>query len=295
MFQQASDIYRGLYESNPNSAQAARDFSVSLDCLGNFYLSRGQSGDAELALGCFMRSLRLDDMVFSGGPDSVGAIRNIVLSLFMVGRITLQLGDENHASAYFDRCGSILKKCKDDGRDIRDLEPVEPGLKQVLLRFEPPVLNPNLILLPEVVKTLVEARKVATLKARPAMESTIETLEGTKTVKKDDYICQGPEGELWPQSKVKLDKKYFPEGDPDAAGWQTYVPRPDLPPVFATRIGIRFQVINGDDRLSGKAGDYLVTSSKDSNDVWIVDGEIFIKTYKFSSDFDILSKGLWIP
>ena len=48
-----------LQESNPNSAQAARDVSVSLNKLGDFYLARGQSGDAEEALRCFQQSLAI--------------------------------------------------------------------------------------------------------------------------------------------------------------------------------------------------------------------------------------------
>ena len=42
-------IRKQLFEANPNSAQAAHDVSVSLDRLGDFYLGRGHSGDAERA------------------------------------------------------------------------------------------------------------------------------------------------------------------------------------------------------------------------------------------------------
>jgi tetratricopeptide (TPR) repeat protein len=48
-----------LLEQNPESAEAARDVSVSLNNLGDFLAQRGQPGDAELAFGHYTRSLEL--------------------------------------------------------------------------------------------------------------------------------------------------------------------------------------------------------------------------------------------
>ena len=50
-FEESLRIAQQLFEANPNSAQAARDVSVSLNKLGDFYLSRGQAGDAERGAG----------------------------------------------------------------------------------------------------------------------------------------------------------------------------------------------------------------------------------------------------
>ncbi|CAN5440386.1 hypothetical protein BH18VER2_BH18VER2_06500 [soil metagenome] len=46
-----------LLQANPDSAQAARDVSVSLDRLGDFLAQRGQPGDAEGALKDYTRSV----------------------------------------------------------------------------------------------------------------------------------------------------------------------------------------------------------------------------------------------
>ena len=62
-----------LFEANPNSAQAAHDVSVSLDRLGDFYLGRGPSGDAERACAEFEECLRIRKQLFEANPNSAQA------------------------------------------------------------------------------------------------------------------------------------------------------------------------------------------------------------------------------
>ncbi|MBN2241510.1 MAG: hypothetical protein JW793_02375, partial [Acidobacteria bacterium] len=53
----AHDLLEKVYQANPQSAQAARDVSVSLERLADFLASRGQEGDADKALGYYERGL----------------------------------------------------------------------------------------------------------------------------------------------------------------------------------------------------------------------------------------------
>jgi tetratricopeptide (TPR) repeat protein len=55
-YQRSNEVLEGLLRDNPQSGEAARDVSVSLDKLGDFLARRGQAGDAEKALGHYQRS-----------------------------------------------------------------------------------------------------------------------------------------------------------------------------------------------------------------------------------------------
>ena len=76
-FEESLRIRKQLYEANPNSAQAVRDVSVSLDRLGDFYLRRGASGDAERALAQFEESYRILKQLYEANPNSAQAVRAI--------------------------------------------------------------------------------------------------------------------------------------------------------------------------------------------------------------------------
>ena len=55
-YERSLEVREGLLRDNPQSGQAARDVSVSLDRLGDFLARRGRPGDAEKALGHYERS-----------------------------------------------------------------------------------------------------------------------------------------------------------------------------------------------------------------------------------------------
>ena len=80
-FEQSHKIHQRLFEANPNAAQAARDLSVSLNKLGDFYLARGQAGDAELALTQFEQSLKIRKQIFEANPNAAQAARDLLVSL----------------------------------------------------------------------------------------------------------------------------------------------------------------------------------------------------------------------
>ncbi|MFZ4082798.1 MAG: hypothetical protein ACOYKN_16340, partial [Pirellula sp.] len=82
-------------EANPNSAQALRDLSVSLNKLGDFYLARGKSGDAELALVQFEESLDIRKQLAEANPNSAQALRDLSVSLERMSDVIGQQEKEN--------------------------------------------------------------------------------------------------------------------------------------------------------------------------------------------------------
>ncbi|MBX7169263.1 MAG: tetratricopeptide repeat protein, partial [Pirellulales bacterium] len=79
-FQKSLELREQLQRANPGSAAAARDVSVSLNKLGDFYLARGQAGDAEEALRCFQQSLELREQLQRANPGSAAAARDLLIS-----------------------------------------------------------------------------------------------------------------------------------------------------------------------------------------------------------------------
>jgi hypothetical protein len=130
------------------------------------------------------------------------------------------------------------------------------------------------------------AKKVRPIWAtRVAQAQTVETLEGSETVREGDYLCRGVQNEIWPQTAEKLQQKYDATDTADEEGWRQYRPKPDAKGVMAAQIDHPFSVQAAWGELSGKAGDYLVKSFEDRDvdypeDVWIVDRGLFAATYE---------------
>jgi len=68
---------------------------VSLNKLGDFYLARGKSGDAELALVQFEESLRIDKQLAEANPNSAQALRDLSVSLERMSDVIGQQEKEN--------------------------------------------------------------------------------------------------------------------------------------------------------------------------------------------------------
>ncbi|MBX7169186.1 MAG: toll/interleukin-1 receptor domain-containing protein, partial [Pirellulales bacterium] len=119
-FQQSLEIAEDLQRANPGSAAAARDVSVSLNKLGDFYLARGQAGDAEEALRCFQQSLELREQLQRANPGSAAAARDVSVSLNKLGGFYLargQAGDAEEALRCFQQSLEIAE----------DLQRANPG------------------------------------------------------------------------------------------------------------------------------------------------------------------------
>jgi tetratricopeptide (TPR) repeat protein len=104
-----------LLTANPDSAQAARDVSVSLKNLGNILIQRGQLGDAEAALKNYTRSLEIEQKLLAANPDSAQAKSGISWAWQCLG-IALskrnQTGDGEKVTQYFDWCVQIREALK---------------------------------------------------------------------------------------------------------------------------------------------------------------------------------------
>jgi len=148
-------------------------------------------------------------------------------------------------------------------------------------------------------KNFVRATKTKAIKAKPInvlladssvlSKFLLDTIEGHASLKAGSMICIGAAGDAWMQSKEKLIAKYNIT-DIDGEGWITCVPKPDNE-VFAVEIDHDFcvyaqygedHVVDGAKRhvLFGKAGDWMLQSTTDRNDVWIVAQKLFNATYE---------------
>lgn len=143
------------------------------------------------------------------------------------------------------------------------------------------LLNPNGQLLAAVEQRLRLARKTKPIWARRLeADQTIQTLEGSIHAAAGSYLCRGVVGEFWAQAESKLREKYSESDEFDSEGWQRFDPKPDAPLVEATEVDEPFQVESHFGTLSGKPGDYIVRSTTDGSDVWIVAKAIFDASYE---------------
>lgn len=102
--------------------------------------------------------------------------------------------------------------------------------------------------------------------------NNVDTLEGTQKVNKSDIICKGQDGEIWNQPKSRLEEKYTKIKDD--AEWSEWKPKGEKVEAFKFEKG-NFKI----DSMNGKKGDWVLRDIKDKNDVWIVDNDLFNKTY----------------
>ncbi|MGC8493672.1 MAG: tetratricopeptide repeat protein [Syntrophobacteraceae bacterium] len=79
-FRKALEISERLLESNPDSAQAARDVSITFERLGTLHHKRGKPGDAEEALNCFRKALEIRERLLEANPDSAQTARELIVS-----------------------------------------------------------------------------------------------------------------------------------------------------------------------------------------------------------------------
>ena len=100
-FEESLKIRKQIYEANPNSAQAARDLSVSYERLGDFYRARGQSGDAERALTQFEESLKIRKQIYDANPNSAQAATDLAISNERLGDFQRDLGNADASFKHY--------------------------------------------------------------------------------------------------------------------------------------------------------------------------------------------------
>jgi hypothetical protein len=133
--------------------------------------------------------------------------------------------------------------------------------------------------------TWFHAKKTRPIWAQEIKEAKkVKTLEGEETVEPGHFLCKGEAGDIWPQKKADLEKKYVATEE-ETDGWRKYLPRPDAEGVMAAEVGHPFVVYAKWGELKGKAGDFLIKNYADKAvdhpaDVWLVDQKLFGQTYE---------------
>ena len=94
-------VSRDLHAATPRRAYDARDVSISNEQLADFYLGRGQAGDAERSLTHFEESLRISQQLYEANPNSAQAARDVSVSLSKLGDFYLGRGDAERALTHF--------------------------------------------------------------------------------------------------------------------------------------------------------------------------------------------------
>jgi hypothetical protein len=130
------------------------------------------------------------------------------------------------------------------------------------------------------------AKKTRPIWAQEIKEAKkVKTLEGEETVEPGHFLCRGEAGDIWPQKKADLEKKYVATEEDSPDGWRKYLPRQDAEGVMAAEVGHPFVVHAKWGELKGKAGDFLIKNYADQKadypaDVWLVDQNLFGQTYE---------------
>ena len=98
-----------LYAQNPNDAQAARDVSVSLNALGDFYVRRGERGDAGRALESYQRCHETLERLYAQNPNDAQVARDLAVSHLKLYQIAQQTGEEEMGMEHLQTCHRILR------------------------------------------------------------------------------------------------------------------------------------------------------------------------------------------
>jgi tetratricopeptide (TPR) repeat protein len=111
--------------ASPESAEAARDVSMSLETLAVLIARRAKPGDSEQALDHLQRGLEIRERLLTANPESAQAARDVFRSHFRLSELHRQRGDEQAAKDSFAKCFAILDDFVKRGRpmdaEMRDL------------------------------------------------------------------------------------------------------------------------------------------------------------------------------
>jgi len=127
MLEQAHTLLAEVYRADPDSAQAARDVSVSLNKLADVLGRRGQTGDAEKALELFEESLGirrrlLNPAVAASSLDYFISLHNVAATLLR----RKQPGDAERALALTEERLGLCKA-------LYESAPLVPRYAQALM------------------------------------------------------------------------------------------------------------------------------------------------------------------
>ena len=113
------EIAETISDKRPDSIDAQRDVSVSLNNVANIYL---QKGDVQLALDNYSQSLKIRETISDKRPDSIDAQRDVSVSLDKVANIYLQKGDVQLALDNYSQSLKIAETISDKRPDSIDAQ-----------------------------------------------------------------------------------------------------------------------------------------------------------------------------
>ena len=116
----AVQILRVLQADTPQSEEAAREFSIALNKLGNFLVMRGSTGDADLALRSMDESLKICRRLHKNNPDSAQAARDLSIALVNLGEFQMtrrSTGDAEQALRCLEESLEILRRLHKNNPD----------------------------------------------------------------------------------------------------------------------------------------------------------------------------------
>ncbi len=112
-YKRSMELREGLSKAAPDSADAAREFSVSLEKLGDLLARHGKPGDAEKTLLLFAQSVVIREEIMKAHPTSAQAARDLSVGLNKLGDLLASMGrpgDEQKALEHFTRDLEISEK-----------------------------------------------------------------------------------------------------------------------------------------------------------------------------------------
>jgi tetratricopeptide (TPR) repeat protein len=122
------EIRLRLFEANPNNAQVVHGLAISLNKQGDFYLSRGESGDAQQALETYQQSLFFFQHLYEINPNDAQVVRGLAVSLNKQGDFYLsrrESGDAQQALEAYQRSldffQNLYKANPNDVQIVQDL------------------------------------------------------------------------------------------------------------------------------------------------------------------------------
>ena len=106
-YEAARLLGEALLQAHPNSPQAQRDLSISLERLGDVAVQMGQLGEAK---SWFERSLQLRERLAQGNVDDAQAQRGLSSILDRLGAVAVKSGQLDEAKAWVERSLQIREK-----------------------------------------------------------------------------------------------------------------------------------------------------------------------------------------
>jgi hypothetical protein len=112
---------------------------------------------------------------------------------------------------------------------------------------------------------------------------TIQTLEGPIQALIGDYLCKGIKDEQWAIKKEDLKRCYKPTGKSEG-DWKEYEPDSSNCHLWAAELIEEVKIDTQFGKLKGCKGDFILKETEKDSEIplryWIVNNEIFKKTYK---------------